>query len=101
MMTFRKSLAITLTAILFACTGGAGEPRQTSAVVRGGTFRIGMTSDVLAGFDPQKEYYNIGWEFFRCCLLRTLLSYDPGPRGLELAPDLASALPTVSPDGRT
>jgi peptide/nickel transport system substrate-binding protein len=54
--------------------------------------------------DPQLEYYGIAWELFRCCLLRTLLSYNGKPTGeggAEPRPDLAAALPSVSSDGLT
>jgi extracellular solute-binding protein (family 5) len=41
---------------------------------------------------------------WRCCLVRTLLSYDGRPTdegGADLHPDLAAALPDISPDGLT
>jgi peptide/nickel transport system substrate-binding protein len=44
------------------------------------------------------------WELARCCLLRTLLSYNGRPTaegGAKLRPDLADSLPAVSRDGRT
>jgi ABC-type oligopeptide transport system substrate-binding subunit len=40
----------------------------------------------------------------RCCLLRTLLSYQGAPTsqgGATLRPDLAASMPTVSDDGLT
>jgi hypothetical protein len=42
-------------------------------------------------------------ELFRCCLARTLLSYtgEPGLKGTQLMPDLASELPQMSADGKT
>ncbi len=62
----------------------------------GGTLNIALISDVQDAFDPQKEYSSVTWEYFRCCLLRTLLSYngqttDEG--GSELRPDLAAEMP--------
>ena len=53
--------------------------------------------------DPQQEYVYQAWEIFRCCLLRTLMSYrgSAGPSGAEPLPDLATAPPEVSSDGRT
>jgi len=70
----------------------------------GGTLQLNLLSDVDAAFDPQKEYYSVTWEFFRCCLLRTLVSYRGTPTdegGTELVPDLATDLPEVSEDGLT
>src|SRR5436190_2221395 len=66
----------------------------------GGTLRVGMGLEFGYAMDPQKEIF-FG-EIFRCCLLRTLLSYNGRPAsegGADLAPDLASGMPTVSPDG--
>ena len=55
-----------------------------------------------AGLDFQKEYNSESWEIFRCCILRTLMSFD-GRRaedgGADALPDLASAPPEISPDG--
>ena len=42
----------------------------------GGTLKLALQSDVQEAFDPQKEYYGVAWAFDRCCLLRTLLSYN-------------------------
>ena len=47
---------------------------------------------------------NLGYELGRCCLLRTLLSYNGQPTGQGggvLRPDLAATLPEISPDGLT
>ena len=86
-------------------TGASGASGGTSANVQpGGTLEFAMLGDVSAAFDPQKEYYSVTWEYFRCCLLRTLLSYNgktTAEGGADLQPDIASALPEVSSDGLT
>jgi peptide/nickel transport system substrate-binding protein len=55
--------------------------------------------------DPQWTYNSPAeGELIRCCLARTLLSYDPGPSGHGLAiprPDVADSLPQVSDDRLT
>jgi peptide/nickel transport system substrate-binding protein len=83
-------------------TGATGE---TGAEIQpGGTLEMAMLGDVSAAFDPQKEYYSVTWEYYRCCLLRTLLSYTgktTAEGGSELQPDIASALPEISSDGLT
>jgi peptide/nickel transport system substrate-binding protein len=80
--------------------GTPGTPTPTSGELpRGGTLLVGTTTEP-SNLDPQKEYYE--WETFRCCLLRTLVSYPGRPAeegGNELQPDLATALPEVSADG--
>jgi peptide/nickel transport system substrate-binding protein len=95
-----------------ACGGGEegeGETGATGAsgaeeIQPGGTLRVWMSSDVTAAFDPAKEYFQVSFAFFRCCLLRTLLSYNgkgPDEDGERIFPDLAAAEPTVSDDGLT
>lgn len=105
------SLASVLAIAAAACGGGGGsnpttKPPPTTtqpSQVSGGTYDLAIESDVSAAFDPQKEYYAVTWEFYRCCLLRTLLSYKPAPgaAGLQLQPDLATDIPQVSTDGLT
>jgi peptide/nickel transport system substrate-binding protein len=84
-----------------------GESRPTS----GGTLRLGLPtwSTVFSygdyELDPQAVYaWFDRWELFRCCLLRTLLSYNGQATedgGADLKPDLAASMPVVSPDGLT
>ena len=90
--------------------GGTGTSGATSAsgatgeLQPGGTVEMGMLGDVSAAFDPQKEYYSVTWSWYRCCLLRTLLSYTgktTAEGGAALQPDIASALPEISSDGLT
>ncbi|MGQ0671184.1 MAG: ABC transporter substrate-binding protein [Actinomycetota bacterium] len=85
--------------------GGGGPPAPpTEEIPRGGIIQGGMIGDVIAAFDPQKEYYSVTWEYFHCCLVRNLMSYNGKPTGeggTELHPDLAAAEPEVSADGLT
>ena len=83
---------------------GATATGATGELQPGGTVELGMLGDVSASFDPQKEYYSVTWEWYRCCLLRTLLSYNgrtTAEGGADLQPDIASALPEISSDGLT
>ena len=92
-----------------ACEGGGGEDTErsdtpTADSLSGGTLHMAQLADVTAAFDPQKEYYSVTWEYYRCCLLRTLMSYEGVPTdegGVEIFPDLAAEEPTVSADGLT
>jgi peptide/nickel transport system substrate-binding protein len=101
----RRGPSIVLIAFLVAsCTGGA--TTVTSAPPNpgsGGTLRVGMTGGAFFDLDPQNEWFFSSWELFRCCLLRTLMSYDgtSGVSGTEPKPDLAAAPPDVSTDGLT
>ena len=123
-----RRAAAAIAALALAACGGAAEeaeppaeqaPATTQADEgpRGGTLRVGLVDlatneaeqtspDGQAHYalDPQAEYWSTTWELFRCCLLRTLLSYNGTPTaegGAELRPDLATELPTVSADGLT
>ncbi|MGH2684894.1 MAG: ABC transporter substrate-binding protein, partial [Actinomycetota bacterium] len=93
-----------------ACTsggdqrGGSGQP--DGGPVRGGTLRAAV-QDFWASevdLDPQRAYTGMAWELARCCLLRTLYSYNGRPTeegGAVPRPDLAVGLPEVSADGLT
>jgi len=84
--------------------GPTDEPGQPTAELEGGTLSMAMLADVTAAFDPQKEYYSVTWEYYRCCLLRTLMSYEGVPTdegGAQIHPDLAAGEPTQSEDGLT
>jgi peptide/nickel transport system substrate-binding protein len=115
----RQAALVALFLIGTACTGGSQptlRPRQTLPFARGGTLRLtilgwddhafGLATDNGKGYyalDPQAEG-GPAWELFRCCLLRTLLSYSGQPTargGADPRPDLAAGYPTVSPDGLT
>jgi ABC-type transport system substrate-binding protein len=111
-----RRLALVALAVLLlasACTGGDGDSRPTPSELqlpRGGTLRIAFASFPFAGLpngvalDPQRDYFYDSFAVFRCCLLRTLLSHNGRPTGeggAELRPDLAAALPRVSPDALT
>lgn len=94
-------------------------PRQTNGLeaLAGGTLRVGMDIRGYESFqlsedgttfnfvwDPQATWAADPWEIFRCCLLRTLMSYTgraTNEGGAELRPDLAADEPTISADGLT
>ncbi len=87
-------------------TAATGDTTATGPATfqQGGTLNLAMIGDVDAGFDPQKSYYSVTWEYYRCCLLRTLTSYLGVPTsegGSDLQPDIAADLPEVSSDGLT
>jgi peptide/nickel transport system substrate-binding protein len=91
-----------------ACGGDSGgtgsNPSAGSAPKKGGVLKLAQLGDVTAAFDPQKEYYQVSFAYYQCCLLRTLLSYnglDSAHDGNALQPDLATGMPDVSSDGLT
>lgn len=97
-----------LVLIASACTGGRGQsdavPKANEAHPRGGTLRAATPETSAVDLDPQRAYDGISWELFRCCLLRTLYSYNGTPTdggGAEPRPDLAAGSPEISVDGLT
>jgi peptide/nickel transport system substrate-binding protein len=68
---------------------------------------VAVPDDLVAfqwDIDPQRGYTFPAAGLGRCCLFRTLYSYNGRPTeegGTELQPDLASGPPEVSPDGLT
>ncbi|MEU6480507.1 ABC transporter substrate-binding protein [Streptomyces sp. NPDC047017] len=98
-----------------ACGGGDGDSKSgaagfdaannkvvnASAVKKGGELRYGGTQDADS-WDTTRGYYGFMWDFSRY-YSRQLLTYktEPGAAGAELTPDLATAMPKVSTDGKT
>lgn len=106
------ALAAVLGLVAAACGGNGtttpgnqtGPTGPSGNAQSGGTLNAALLGDVSAAFDPAKEYYSVTWEFYRCCLLRTLLSYNghtTAEGGADLHPDIAADLPQVSADGLT
>jgi peptide/nickel transport system substrate-binding protein len=101
----------TVVVLAAACTsGGPGTPIPSSTGARtrelGGTLRTAIVVRLPQTLDPQ--LYNgapqglLQFELFRCCLLRTLMSYNGRPTnqgGSEIRPDLAAGPPKISSDG--
>jgi peptide/nickel transport system substrate-binding protein len=107
-MRIPRTFGVLLACILFAaCTTSAADPGSSPPPPprgnTGGTLTLGMSSGAYFGMDPQNEWSFATWELFRCCLLRTLMSYrgTAGPAGTEPQPDLAATPPDVSTDGLT
>jgi peptide/nickel transport system substrate-binding protein len=92
-----------------ACTGGSTGKTEGLPVGHGGTLRVvltrsGGTPYLFGDYDPQVSGDAAALEVERCCLFRTLLSYNGQPTdggGTTPRPDLAVALPEVSQDGLT
>jgi peptide/nickel transport system substrate-binding protein len=110
------ALVSTVALIGAACTGDQPSDEQAAGAANGGVLRVGVLTNgegpactfTLCGpveNDPQiAGIGTMGFEIERCCLIRTLLSYNGRPTGSGggiLRPDLATALPEVSADGLT
>jgi peptide/nickel transport system substrate-binding protein len=103
----RRGVAAALIALasIASCTSDTttgGEPAPARGQV-GGTLHVGMSFGSFWGMDPRDEWSATTWELSRCCLVRTLMSYDVSgaTRDLRPVPDLAAAPPEISADGLT
>lgn len=97
-------LALAVVAILLAGCGSTNGVQTTSSAsanqpVEGGTLRVGMEAEP-GSLDPAREWSSAGMTIERS-LFDTLVAFRRvgGDAGLQLVPDLASSMPTVSPDG--
>jgi peptide/nickel transport system substrate-binding protein len=105
-------LSVALVTLLLAtCTSGSPEgPRPSPSPAseepwRGGTLRVFSALWPVSLIDPREfGYAGLHWELYRCCLMRTLMSYEAvsaAEGGTMARPDLASNEPDVSADGLT
>ena len=71
------------------------------STVTGGTLRLGESGDVDS-YDPARTYYAYSWDLQRL-FTRSLMGFQsvPGNGGNTVVPDLATAPPTISSDGKT
>jgi peptide/nickel transport system substrate-binding protein len=113
-LTLAASLFATGIALLVVagCGGGGGNKSEesqapattttgTTAAVQGGTATFNLQSDTDFS-DPALAYYQVSWQFeYSTCA--KLLNYPdkPAPEGSQLVPEVATAMPTVSADGKT
>jgi len=116
-----KVMVVGVTAIAMGVTAGCGGSKSSSnsssgtksaynaaitSVVnpsdkKGGTLNLWSSQDADS-FDPVTSYY--AWTIdMQRLFSRTLLTYSPKPGkdGLQLVPDLAEAMPTISSDQKT
>src|SRR5439155_21754289 len=87
----RLTALLLVIVILASCTHGGSPSSARSGGPAGGTLRLGMQNVPFYSMDPQREYAPNTWGLFRCCLLRTLMSYNGlgGPSSTQPQPDLA------------
>jgi peptide/nickel transport system substrate-binding protein len=71
------------------------------STVTGGTLKLGESGDVDS-YDPARTYYAYSWDLQRL-FTRSLMGFpgEPGAGGNVVVPDLATAPPTISADGKT
>src|ERR1700760_1912831 len=96
-MPLTRTLAVATLAALALSACGAATESQTRAAATGGTLTVPWTGDVDS-IDPGQTYYSGGYMVANVTQ-RTPIAYEPARAGAR--PDLATAMPSVSRDGRT
>lgn len=109
-----RVLAMFIVLALIACGSPVPTPSPSPFQPRGGVLRVGMDiagyesfqTDPDLGFDrswdPAFAWSLSTFEIFRCCLVRSLMSYNgraSSEGGAELRPDVAAEYPDISADG--
>ena len=96
------ALAIAAALVIVPVNGWLPRHAAASGATAGGTLRVAMVDPAYHAFDPTTDYTTAEFAVARL-LQRTLLTHrgEPGFEGTRVVPDLATALPTVAPDGRT
>src|SRR3954466_10404413 len=84
-------------ALALAACGPHDSSGRDHAAVRGGTLTVPWSADVDS-IDAGQTYYSGGY-MVTAATQRTPIAYAPGH--LDARPDLATAMPKVSADGRT
>ncbi len=94
MMTRRAAAVVFLVLVSFLATGSPAGSRDR----KGGIFRIVATQ--IDTIDPATSIY--AWsELSATCAHLMTYTDKPAPAGLRLEPEVATAWPRVSPDGKT
>lgn len=80
----------------------AGNNKVANASAKkGGTLKFATVQDADS-WDPTRAYYGVVWDFMRY-YTRTLVTAktEPGAKGSELTPDLATSMAKITNDGKT
>jgi len=91
-----------LVAAGFASPASSTPSKAGAANARGGTLRVDLTSD-FDFIDPALAYFSHSWQLgyqYECKLL-TFPPKEATAGGTRIVPDVATALPAVSRDGKT
>ena len=94
----RASRLVLALVLLLAACGGDGGGGGGAGGDAADTIVIGTTDSLQNSFDPAQAYDYFGSEVIQNTA-ETLVTYEPN--ATEPSPKLASALPTISPDGLT
>jgi peptide/nickel transport system substrate-binding protein len=95
------SMGVLLASVLLVSATGCGGGGKSAGGKAVSTLRINLHTDTDYT-DPALAYYQVSWQFeYATCL--KLLNYPDkaGAPGLQLTPEAAQSMPTVSSDGKT
>jgi ABC-type oligopeptide transport system substrate-binding subunit len=95
------SLALGFVLVAAVGCGGSGSSSGSASGKKVDVLRVNLHTDTDYT-DPALAYYQVSWQFeYATCL--KLLNYPDkaGAEGLQLQPEAAESMPTVSSDGKT
>jgi ABC-type transport system substrate-binding protein len=96
------ALLVALATALVASSGYAGDRPLASTPIEGGTLRL-LGADDVFNLDTTSAYYTVGYVLERA-FTRQLLGYrdlPSFPQSIQLAPDIATAVPSAANGGIT
>ena len=82
----RLTAVVAVLAIVGAACSKSNSPQTSSSasagaeIQAGGTLHLAQSSDVSAAYDPQKEYYQLSFEYFKCCFVADAAPDEGGSR---------------------
>jgi peptide/nickel transport system substrate-binding protein len=86
----------------FASPASSNAAKAAAHGAKGGTLRVDLTSD-FDFIDPALDYFSHGWQlqYATSCKLLSFPDKEASAGGTKVTPEVATALPAISRDGKT
>jgi peptide/nickel transport system substrate-binding protein len=86
----------------FASPASSNSAKAAAHGAKGGTLRVDLTSD-FDFIDPALDYFSHGWQlqYATSCKLLSFPDKEASAGGTKVSPEVATALPAISRDGKT
>jgi peptide/nickel transport system substrate-binding protein len=86
----------------FASPASSNSAKAAAHGAKGGTLRVDLTSD-FDFIDPALDYFSHGWQlqYATSCKLLSFPDKEASAGGTKVSPEVATALPAISKDGKT
>jgi len=86
----------------FASPASSNSAKAAAHGAKGGTLRVDLTSD-FDFIDPALDYFSHGWQlqYATSCKLLSFPDKEASAGGTKVSPEVATALPAISSNGKT